>query len=148
MARYGEVAIGKKKYKVMKDPLIGGAALGIKGWSLQLDLRGKKINDIDEIHGLSELADLVSLDLSVNNIKEIKGLDALVNLRVLLITKNQLTEIKGFDKLTNLGILALDDNQIAEIKGLDKLVGLQELTLSKNKIEKNKPETLIRRILR
>ena len=99
---------------------------------LTLDLSGKKITNIKEIKGLSELKELEILNLYNNKITEIKGLKNLKNLKILFLNKNKIKEIKGLQNLENLLELYLDNNNISELYGLSNLKNLQVLTLIKN----------------
>jgi len=105
-----------------------------KGGNLTLDLSGKGITTISEIHGLDALTDLKVLKLSNNKIVEIKGLETLRNLIKLDLKGNEIAEIKGLDNLINLKELTLENNQIALIKGLDTLENLHTLSLYGNRI--------------
>ena len=108
-----------KQYKVKKN---------------KLKFRGKKITDITEIEGFSELTDLEELDLSKNNISEIKGLETLKNLKILKLNKNSIKKIEGIENLTNLEELWLNYNKIVKIEGLDSLIKLNKLVLYVNYI--------------
>jgi len=46
---------------------------------------------------LSQLINLVELDLNDNQITEISGLESLVNLKILDLSYNRITQIKGND---------------------------------------------------
>lgn len=109
-----------KKYKLTKG--------------LALNLNNKEINEITEIKGLENLANLQRLNLRNNNITEIKGLENLKNLVHLDLHFNQISEIKGLENLNKLILLNLENNQISEIKGLENLTHLNYLYLNGNKI--------------
>jgi len=138
MAKYGEVYLGKKSHRVMKDPIMESNKVGAKGWFLQLRLEKKKIASIGDIKGLGEIPDLEALYLWGNQINEISGLENLRNLKFLFLWGNQIGEIKGLDNLQNLLMLHLSGNHISEITGLEHLTNLEHLDLSSNSIREIK----------
>lgn len=101
----------------------------------KLNLKGKNIESIYQIEGLSELTNLEVLNLAKNNIIEIQGLETLKNLKTLSLTNNRIETIKGLQNLTNLEELWLDKNKILIIDGLDMLKNLRRLSLRQNLIE-------------
>ena len=110
----------------------------------QLDLSGKKIEDLTQIIYLEKLHNLENINLSNNEIKEIKGLEKLKNLKNLDLSNNEINEIIGIESLNNLVSLDLSNNSINKIRGLDNLIDLTSLNLSSNQIfEINNLESLV-----
>jgi hypothetical protein len=69
----------------------------------------------EQITGLSELANLRELDLSMNRIKKISGLNGLRQLTDLTLFCNQITTIEGLDdQKACLEVLSIGRNQISE----------------------------------
>lgn len=91
-------------------------------------------NEIIKIDGLSNLKKLKQLNLSFNRISEIENLENLINLKALLLNSNRITEIKGLSNLSVLEILFLSGNRILKIEGLDGLINLKILILPENGI--------------
>ncbi|XP_074956295.1 leucine-rich repeat-containing protein 49 isoform X8 [Phalacrocorax aristotelis] len=87
-------------------------------------------NFITRIQNISNLQNLVFLDLYDNQIEEISGLSTLRSLRVLLLGKNRIKKISNLENLKNLDVLDLHGNQ----KDVDTLPRLQRLFLSFNNI--------------
>jgi internalin A len=101
---------------------------------IKLNLSG---NHIIKIKGLENLTQLTEFNLNYNQLTEIKGLE-LPQLSILLLESNQLKEIKGLEQLIQLRRLRLNGNQLTEIKGLERLTQLRELSLYDNKLKEIK----------
>ncbi|XP_074956294.1 leucine-rich repeat-containing protein 49 isoform X7 [Phalacrocorax aristotelis] len=71
-------------------------------------------NFITRIQNISNLQNLVFLDLYDNQIEEISGLSTLRSLRVLLLGKNRIKKISNLENLKNLDVLDLHGNQEEE----------------------------------
>lgn len=106
-----------------------------KKGSSSLNLKFKKISDINEIKNLDSLSDLQKLNLNRNDITELKGLDNLINLHELDLSSNKIAKISNLEQLTNLRVLHLQKNNISKIEGLGKLTLLEELDLRSNMIK-------------
>jgi len=107
----------------------------LNSFGVRLYLSGRGINDLNDLHGLNELQNIMYLDLHRNNIKEIKGLDALTELRMLNLDENKIERISGLTPLTHLEELTIDRNLIKKIEGLEGLTKLESLSLRENHIE-------------
>ena len=64
----------------------------VKKGKISLDLRNRKISDMDEIKGLVNLTEIQRLILHNNDIREIKGLENLINLEELTLGNNPVFE--------------------------------------------------------
>ncbi|CEP46480.1 ChW repeat-containing protein [[Clostridium] sordellii] len=78
-------------------------------------------NSIVLLDPLSNLTDLIELDLSYNQIKLMGPLSSLTKLIKLNLSYNQITDISKISKLTRLEILSLEKNKIKNIEPLSKL---------------------------
>ncbi len=96
-----------------------------------LDLSSNEINDIS---ALSELENLIWLSLNSNEISDISAPGKLENLRALELDSNKLNNISALSELENLRVLKLDSNKLNDISALGKLENLTELSLNSNEI--------------
>ncbi|MBC1353879.1 hypothetical protein HB837_15845, partial [Listeria innocua] len=104
-----------------------------------LDLSSNQINDLG---GLPNLANLNSLDLSSNQINDLGGLPNLANLNSLDLSSNQINDLGGLPNLANLDSLNLSSNQINDLEKLQdlpSLANLFSLDLSSNQISDLSP---------
>lgn len=90
-------------------------------------------NDLTEIEGLDECANLVLVELGSNSIKKITPIASRV-LQELWLGKNKISKIENLS--TSLTRLSLQDNLISKIHGLESCINLQEVYLSDNGISK------------
>jgi Leucine-rich repeat (LRR) protein len=102
----------------------------------EADLRYNLITDLDP---LSDLTDLVTLDLYGNyEISDIRALSGLTNLRSLSLSSRQISDISSLSGLTSLEILHLvgrpSGSPLIDISVLSGLINLKELNLRGNQI--------------
>lgn len=69
----------------------------VKKGKISLDLRNRKISDMDEIKGLENLTELQRLILHNNDIEEIKGLENMIKLEELTLGNNPVFEQAKID---------------------------------------------------
>ncbi|RXT08756.1 leucine-rich repeat domain-containing protein [Ammoniphilus sp. CFH 90114] len=99
---------------------------------LDLDLSG---NDLDRMDLLSKLTALQTLYLDHNNLSDLDPISNMTELTELSIVDNQFSELASLGGLTKLRTLKLDQNQIDNLTPLANLSNLVELRLSQNQIE-------------
>ena len=101
---------------------------------LELDLFDNKIKIVKN---LSNMPQLVKLDLSYNQIHSLTtmSMSSLTNLKELYLVENRIREISGLSNLKELRLLELGGNRILEMStDLSYLENLEELYLGKNEI--------------
>jgi hypothetical protein len=99
----------------------------------KINIKNKMIDNIREIKGIEENADLIEeIDLSNNRISKIDGLKKLKNLKRLYLKNNYIEKIEGLEELENLELLDLSGNvNIQEIPdSLNNLHQLKKLKLT------------------
>lgn len=99
---------------------------------IELDLSSLSIKVIDDI---INFPNLMKLNLSNNMISDISSLGNLKNLMELYLINNRLSDITAIEYLTNLTNLYLGDNMISDISALENLTNLETLTMWPNNIE-------------
>ena len=87
---------------------------------------------VTDMHRISELSNLESLNLSLNKISKIEGLKNMTNLNYIDLSGNKITKIEGLENLTNLKNLYLNDNLIVDITPLSPNISLTVLNLTGN----------------
>jgi Leucine-rich repeat (LRR) protein len=90
-------------------------------------------NMIKKIENMSNLTNLVLLDLYNNQIEEMTGIESLVTLEVLMLGKNRIKKIEGIGSCKLLDVLDLHCNEITEIQNIEHLTKLRVLNLEDNK---------------
>lgn len=97
----------------------------------KINIKNKMVEDIREIKGIEENADVIEeIDLSNNRISKINGLKKLKNLKRLYLKNNYIEKIEGLEDLENLELLDLSGNvNIQEIP--DSLNNLHHLKMVK-----------------
>ncbi len=120
---------------------------------VRLDLRGRRLSDINflrnltslielnlsniqlsDINVLSNLTSLTSLHLSNTQLSDINVLSNLTSLIKLNLSRNQLNDINVLSKLTSLNTLDLSSTQLNDINVLSKLTSLTSLHLSNTQL--------------
>jgi Leucine-rich repeat (LRR) protein len=98
-------------------------------------------NNISDIQPLSALVNLLSLNLNDNDVSDISPIAGLTNLSRLYLGGNSLSneDVPHLENLINLSYLALDYNSITDIKTLAHLTNLQSLVLNNNVIKDISP---------
>lgn len=118
--------------------LFGNLYLGsnIKGLSNLTNLVKLNLdcNNIEDISSLANLYNLEELSLQVNKIKNIEPLAGLVNLKVLNLTDNNIEDISSLVELKNLEYLYLQINEIKDISILLELPELKILDIDDNNV--------------
>ncbi len=94
-----------------------------------LDIRGKGINNLNDISPISKLKDLKTVYLMSNEIYDLTPLTSLQKLTRLSLHSNKITDISALVKLTNLEYLDLSENDIRDIDTLKGLVNIKHLFL-------------------
>ncbi|KAI8899438.1 leucine-rich repeat-domain-containing protein [Globomyces pollinis-pini] len=97
----------------------------------ELDLRGKKIQKIENLTLTKDQND--AIDLTDNDILKLANFPIMVNLKTILCANNRITKIEPTisQYLPNLKVLILNNNVIQELGDLDPLTGFEFLeTLS------------------
>lgn len=90
-------------------------------------------NQITKIEHLTNLRNLIFLDLFDNMVSDVGGLDGVPSLRVLMLGSNRLAEIStAFWHVPNLDVLDVHANHITSIRNIDRLTNLRVLNLSFN----------------
>lgn len=90
----------------------------------------------DALAHMTQLEELVLVDMSIHNLNCLKGLKNLKELAVLL---SDIEDISGIKNLTNLESLYLTYNDITDISAVKKLTNLTTLNLNENDIEDISP---------
>lgn len=104
--------------------------------TLDLHLRGKKKAKLRRIEGLSQVPNLLQLNLSYNVITKIEGLDRLVNLVELNLAENFISRIEGIEHLKCLERLNLSGNKIKRIpESISSLTSLVHFRIARNLLE-------------
>ncbi|MFX1375115.1 MAG: leucine-rich repeat protein [Promethearchaeota archaeon] len=101
-----------------------------------LIFQNRGVNSIDDLKGLSDFNDLISITLSINEITEITDLETFTELSYLDLRRNKIRKITGLNNLRKLRTLYLQRNQIEKIENLESLENLEVLDLSENNIKK------------
>ncbi|EIE21997.1 L domain-like protein [Coccomyxa subellipsoidea C-169] len=107
----------------------------------EIDLRGSKINSIENLGATQNQFD--SIDLSDNNIIILEGFPKLPRLKTLLLNNNRITRIGRHlqESIPNLTHLILTNNRLkhlADLEPLSTLPKLQHLSLLDNEVTKAK----------
>ncbi|BDA46864.1 U2 small nuclear ribonucleoprotein A' [Coccomyxa sp. Obi] len=107
----------------------------------EIDLRGSKINSIENLGATQNQFD--SIDLSDNNIIILEGFSKLPRLKTLLLNNNRVTRIGRHleEAIPNLTHLILTNNRLknlADLEPLSTLPRLQHLSLLDNEVTKVK----------
>ena len=89
---------------------------------------------IRSISGLSQLRNLIRLNLENNEIQNTSALYSLRNLEVLIMGGNDIENTRDLERLNKLEVLNLFDNDIDDIGGLAGLLNLQYVELGNNDI--------------
>jgi len=87
---------------------------------------------ISDISPLSELTNLMYLDLYDNNISDISPLSELTNLMYLDLYDNLISDISPLTELINLTELNVRYNRVTDISALSNLTKIEELDISEN----------------
>lgn len=82
-------------------------------------------NSLTSMAGISQLANLIDLNISCNRITVIEGLHNMRNLKKLNLSNNKITVINGLAGLYSLEYLDLSVNRIASLSNLAQLYGPQ-----------------------
>ncbi|WP_163340810.1 leucine-rich repeat domain-containing protein [Desulfopila sp. IMCC35008] len=99
---------------------------------IELNLKGRSIQSIDELSGLTSLQ---SLDLSFNQITNIDVLENMKNLTILSLIDNPLESLLPLSGLTKLEYLNLASVGINDLESLAGLNELKALYMPRNDIE-------------
>ncbi|MCL1823408.1 MAG: leucine-rich repeat domain-containing protein [Oscillospiraceae bacterium] len=91
-------------------------------------------NRIKDLTPLANLKNLENISLYFNLISDLSPLSGLTKLEVLELSWNQITDLTPLANLSKLYRLSLSDNQIADISPLSNLKELTELSLRGNEI--------------
>jgi hypothetical protein len=96
-------------------------------------------NAITSLAFLTELPELVYLDVQDNPLSDLTGLGTLAKLRSLVMRSADVREIDELANLTSLTTLMLDNNRIDDLEPLRNLTRLRELHLHVNEITNLEP---------
>jgi internalin A len=99
---------------------------------ISLDISGLDLTSIPQ--GVTEITNLIKIDLSHNRISDYRFLEKLDSLRILYLSSNQISDISFLEKTKNINSLDLSHNQISDISLLEKMKKIQSLDLSHNQI--------------
>ncbi|MCJ8274369.1 MAG: leucine-rich repeat domain-containing protein, partial [Psychrosphaera sp.] len=123
--------ITNENLKTCLSALFTAQSLTLASQVTSVDCSGKSVSSIA---GMSNFANLSSLNLSTNQIVDISTLTTLVNLVTLQLDNNQIVDISALTTLVKLTTLILSNNQIAVITALSSLTKLQFLEIESNKL--------------
>lgn len=99
-----------------------------------LDLFDNELED-HNLHHLSVLTQLESLDLSRNQISDLTALQNLTRLQTLYLSENQISNLTPLENLIDLRRLTIANNQVSDIRVLANMPDLTMLYLSQNQIQ-------------
>ncbi len=91
--------------------------------------------DLYDITPLSNLTNLVELEVYDCSIEDVTPLENLVDLKYLDISGNNITDVTPLKNLVNLSMLMLYSNEISDISSLVNLVNLTDFEIDENNIE-------------
>ena len=94
---------------------------------------------ITDFSSLSNLTNLITLEISNSGLSDLSILSTLTNLQHLNITDNAIQDISVLSGLTSLITLNLTNNQISDVSSLTTLTNLQSLLIEGNQIGNTSP---------
>lgn len=108
---------------------------GIQYFENLTELEMNDIYGLNDLSPLSELGNLIDLELSECSIEDITPLEHLTNLEYLYLDNNDISDISPLSTLTSLRGLMIFDNAVTDISSLENLVNLEDLEIDGNQIE-------------
>ncbi|MBQ3004162.1 MAG: leucine-rich repeat domain-containing protein, partial [Clostridia bacterium] len=86
----------------------------------------------DDLAVLSELKNLVYLDITNNNVTDLSALSSLQNIKYLSVANNPITSLKGTEGLKNMKVLYAIDCRLESIEAVKGIDTLETVYLSNN----------------